>query len=50
VVAAFDNEPAHVNGYAAAWPGALCVHLETDQSGRGVEVDPRVPSIGDFSR
>jgi hypothetical protein len=50
VVAAFDNEPLHVNGYARAWPGALCVHLETDQSGRPVEVDPRVPSIGDFRR
>jgi len=50
VVAAFDNEPAHVNAYAAAWPGALCVHLDTDHSPRPVEVAPRVPSIADFRR
>jgi beta-phosphoglucomutase-like phosphatase (HAD superfamily) len=50
VVAAFDNEPAHVNAYARSWPEAICVHLETDQSGRDVEVEPRVPSIGDFGR
>jgi hypothetical protein len=50
VVAAFDNEPAHVNGYAMAWPDALCVHLDTDHSGRPVEVLPRVPSIADFIR
>ena len=48
VVAAFDNEPAHVNLYARAWPGALCVHLDTDHSGRPVEVLERVPSIRDF--
>jgi hypothetical protein len=50
VVAAFDNEPAHVNGYARAWPEAICVHMETDQSGRPVALDPRVVSIGDFGR
>ncbi|ACG74771.1 conserved hypothetical protein [Anaeromyxobacter sp. K] len=48
VVAAFDNEPAHVNAYARAWPDALCVHLDTDHSGRPVEVLARVPSIRDF--
>jgi hypothetical protein len=50
VVAAFDNEPAHVNGYALAWPGALCVHLDTDHSGRLIEVLARVPSVADFRR
>lgn len=50
VVAAFDNEPAHVNLYARAWPTALCVHLETDHSGRPIEVLERVPSIRDFRR
>lgn len=48
VVAAFDNEPSHVNAYARAWPDALCVHLDTDHSGRPVEVLPRVPSVLDF--
>jgi hypothetical protein len=48
VVAAFDNEPAHVNGYALAWPEACCVHLDTDHSGRPVEVLARVPSVRDF--
>jgi len=50
VVAAFDNEPAHVNGYAMAWPEALCVHLDTDHSPRPIEVLAHVPSIRDFRR
>ena len=50
VVAAFDNEPAHVNGYAMAWPTALCVHLDTDHSPRPIAVLARVPSIRDFRR
>lgn len=48
VVAAFDNEPAHVNGYAMAWPEALCVHLDTDHSPRPIRVLDHVPSIRDF--
>lgn len=48
VVAAFDNEPAHVNGYALAFPAALCVHLDTDHSPRPIAVLPQVPSIADF--
>ncbi|HEX9051280.1 MAG TPA: hypothetical protein VF841_12180 [Anaeromyxobacter sp.] len=48
VVAAFDNEPAHVNAYARAWPAALAVHLDTDHSQRPEEVLGRVPSIADF--
>jgi hypothetical protein len=50
VVAAFDNEPAHVNAYAGAWPDALCVHLDTDHSPRQIAVLPRLPSIADFRR
>jgi hypothetical protein len=49
-VAAFDNEPLHVNAYAEWWPGAAVVHLETDDSGRSIEVLPRVPSVRDFRR
>ena len=48
VVAAFDNEPAHVNVYAERWPLALCVHVDTDHSSRPIEVLTRVPSIVDF--
>jgi hypothetical protein len=48
VVAAFDNEPAHVNLYAERWPRALCVHVDTDHSSRPIEVLARVPSIVDF--
>jgi hypothetical protein len=48
VVAALDNEPAHVNAYAARWPDALCVHLDTDHSDRAVEVLPRIPSVLDL--
>jgi hypothetical protein len=45
---AFDNEPTHVNGYKSAFPEARVVHLDTDHSGRPVEVRPDVPSIVDF--
>jgi phosphoglycolate phosphatase-like HAD superfamily hydrolase len=48
VVAAFDNEPAHVNLYAEAWPGARCVHLDTDHSPRPIAVLARVPSVRDL--
>jgi beta-phosphoglucomutase-like phosphatase (HAD superfamily) len=48
VVVAFDNEPAHVNAYARAWPAALAVHLDTDHSPRPEEVLPRIPSVTDF--
>lgn len=48
VVAAFDNEPTHVNLYARAWPRALVVHVDTDHSGRAVEVLPAVPSVLDL--
>jgi hypothetical protein len=48
VVLAFDNEPAHVNAYARAWPGAMVVHVDTNDSGRPVEVLAGVPSVEDF--
>ncbi len=48
-VLAVDNEPAHVNAYARAWPEALVVHVDTDDSGRPVEVDRAIPSVADLA-
>lgn len=48
VVAAFDNEPAHINGYAARYPGALCVRLATDDSGRAIPLAPGIARIASF--
>jgi hypothetical protein len=48
VVLAFDNEPAHVNAYARAWRRALAVHVDTDHSGRPIEVDEAIPSVADL--
>ncbi len=50
VVAAFDNEPLHVNAYAELWPEAAVVHLDTDHSERPIEVLARIPSVRDFTR
>jgi hypothetical protein len=50
VIAAFDNEPTHINGYRAAFPGARCVHLATDHSMREVAIADGVVSIVDFRR
>jgi hypothetical protein len=47
-VLVLDNEPAHVNAYARAWPRALAIHLDTDHSTRPVEVDPAIPSVLDL--
>ena len=49
VVAAFDNEPTHINGYQDGFPAALCVHLATDHSPRDVRVAEGIPSIRDFT-
>ena len=49
VVAAFDNEPTHINGYFEAFPGALIIHLATDHSLREIPVLAGIPSISDFS-
>jgi len=48
VACAFDNEPAHVNGYKRAFPDAVVVHLDTDHSRRPIEVLAEIPSIHDF--
>ncbi len=48
VLAAFDNEPLHINGYHEKFPEALAVHLLTEESGRGIPVHPSIPSIRNF--
>jgi len=48
VALVFENEPAHVNAYARAWRRALVVHLDTDHSGRPIEVDRGIPSVADL--
>lgn len=48
LLAAFDNEPTHINSYHEHFPEALCVHLLTDDSARGIAVLPGVISIRDF--
>jgi hypothetical protein len=48
VACAFDNEPLHINGYKAAFPSAVAVHLDTDHSGRPVPVRADIPSVRDF--
>ena len=48
VVAVFDNEPTHVNGYRAGFPDATVVHLATDDSGRPVPLAAGVVSIKNF--
>ncbi len=49
IAAAFDNEPTHVNAYKKAFPEGFVVHLDTDHSGRPVEVLPSIPSVVDFT-
>ncbi len=48
VIAAFDNEPTHINSYANAFPFAQAVHLLTNDSGRGILVSSHIPSIRNF--
>lgn len=48
LVAAFDNEPTHINDYALQFPDAVVIHLATDHSGRPVELHPRTVSVPDF--
>ena len=48
VLAAFDNEPTHINTYRQHFPEALCVHLATDESARGIAVHPDIPSVQNF--
>jgi hypothetical protein len=49
VVAAFDNEPAHINGYRDAFPDAISVHLATDHSMRDIPLKQGIFSIRDFA-
>lgn len=48
LLAAFDNEPAHINAYRQQFPKARCVHLHTDHSMREVELLEGIVSIMDF--
>jgi hypothetical protein len=48
VLAVFDNEPTHVNGYRYAFPDALAVHLATDDSGRDVPLLEGIISVRNF--
>ena len=50
VIAAFDNEPTHANGYRQSFPDARIVHLATDHSGRPVALLEGIVSIPDFRR
>lgn len=49
VIAAFDNEPIHINDYHRVFPSALAVHLATDHSGRDVPVASDIPAVADFT-
>lgn len=49
VIAAFDNEPAHINIYREHFPDALCVHLATDDSQRPVVIHPSIRSVLNFN-
>lgn len=49
VIAAFDNEPTHINGYRSHFAAARCVHLDTDHSGRDVVLLDGILSIRDFT-
>jgi predicted secreted acid phosphatase len=49
VVAIFDNEPTHINGYRRAFPDAICVHLDTDHSGRPVTLLDGIVSVKRFA-
>jgi hypothetical protein len=48
VIAAFDNEPTHVNDYRSTFPDATVVHLTTDHSGRPVALLKGVLSVPHF--
>lgn len=50
VIAAFDNEPIHINSYFEHFRDAQCVHMLTDDSARGIAPHPEIPSIVDFRR
>jgi hypothetical protein len=49
LIAAFDNEPTHVNDYLVRFPKAQIVHLATDHSGRPVVLPESIISVPHFS-
>jgi hypothetical protein len=49
LVAAFDNEPAHINAYRESFPESIAVHLATDHSPRDIPILQGIPSIADFT-
>ncbi len=50
VAGVFENEPAHVNLFVAAFPEARSVFVDTKHSGRPIAPHPSVPWIRDFRR
>ena len=50
VAGAFENEPAHVNLFRDAFPGARLFFVETKHSGKPVAPDPSAHRIRDFRR
>ncbi len=48
LVAAFDNEPTHVNDYQRKFPKAAVVHLATDHSGRPVDLLEEIVTVPHF--
>lgn len=49
LVAAFDNEPTHINTYRQLFSKAECIHLATDHSMRPVRLLDGIHSIADFT-
>jgi len=50
ILAAFDNEPEHINSYRVAFPKATCIHLQTDHSLYPARLLGGIVSIADFTR
>lgn len=50
ILAAFDNEPAHINAYRTTFPDATCIHLYTDHSMSPARLLGGIVSIVDFTR
>ncbi len=48
VIAAFDNEPTHVNDYRRAFPDATIIYLATDHSGRAVALLDGIVTVPHF--
>lgn len=50
VAGGFENEPAHINLFYEAFPGARMVFVDTRHSGKPVSPHPAIPWIRDFLR